>query len=646
MAAIWGVIDSENDILESEMQKMQDSMAGFRIDRYDKVAQEGIYFACGHQYFTESAVTDVSPYYDKENYTYFAADVFLYNREELITLLAGEEKEAAVQELEKCGDAILSYRAYRLWGEGFVKYLKGSFAFAIYDGRQGKAFLFADHLARRYLTYYVKQGRLYFATVYQPLLAALPKEEQGLCREWIVSAYTNCTADELRIPGRTVYEKIMQVEPGHYVCVDVLRGEVETKEYWNPLKSVKKSGQRRDEEYRELFLSTFEGVVKSMLRAKGEVGISLSGGLDSASVAAMAAIHLAQDGKSLYSYTAVPSKEFAYTNNKVRMENERDAVLAQKEMYKNIIPSFISGQEINCFTGLEETVRRFCKPVKAALNINNIDGLMKKAVGDGCSLFFTGQNGNATISYGRTITYIYQKLLSGHFLAAYKEANQFCKVHRVPRKRLLKVFCRTWKEEKLHPSLLEDGCFLKKEDIKKYKLLSMEKSIKRQRGTGSLDTVSQRRGFCFMPLVFQHMGIYDTISSLTYGILPLDPTLSKDMIELCLSMPIDCYVKNGRERRAVRDYMKGYVTDAVLENHSARGVQGADYAYRVNRDWEAIGEKVYMVLREPAVAEYLDAEKVNALLKEAKEAEGHMDKGMVAKLAVLSSLAYFLKGVS
>lgn len=50
-----------------------------------------------------------------------------------------------------------------------------------------------------------------------------------------------------------------------------------------------------------------------------------------------------------------------------------------------------------------------------------------------------------------------------------------------------------------------------------------------------------------MPLVYQHMGFYDTYNSLRYGILSVDPTLTKEMVELCLGMPIDCFVRNGKK---------------------------------------------------------------------------------------------------
>ena len=145
-----------------------------------------------------------------------------------------------------------------------------------------------------------------------------------------------------------------------------------------------------------------------------------------------------------------------------------------------------------------------------------------------------------------------------------------------------------------------------------------------------------------MPLVYQHMGFYDTYDSLRYGILSVDPTLTKEMVELCLSMPIDCFVRKGKERRAIRDYMKGYVPDVILDNYAGRGVQAADYAFRVNRDWDFIRDDVNRLLNNPKLPEYMDKDKLQRLLGEIKENEYRLDKTIVAEAAVISSLSSFL----
>jgi len=88
--------------------------------------------------------------------------------------------------------------------------------------------------------------------------------------------------------------------------------------------------------------------------------------------------------------------------------------------------------------------------------------------------------------------------------------------------------------------------------------------------------------------------------------------------------------------------MKGYVPDSILDNYAGRGVQAADYAFRVNRDFEVIREDVYTLLDNPELLEYLDSNKVLELRNELRHKEGKLDKSIVAKAAVVASLSAFL----
>lgn len=642
MSAIWGVIDKKKPVLQETVDKLQESMQKFKIDRYDYKALGNVYFACGHQYITKEAEKDVSPYYDEADKVWFVADCYLYNREELIDCLINSEKAFMREVLEQSGDAWLAYLAYKCYGESFAEKLNGSFAVVIYRMTDNKLFMYADHLARRYLAYYNDEQAVCFASVYQPVLAFLGNRI-SLCDEWLCAAYTDCSADTVKLRRLTVYDKVFQVEPGHYVKIDMVTGRVENVCYFNPVLKRKKLPKMSDNEYKELFINTFSRSVESLLRSKEETGIMLSGGLDSSAVAAFAATVLDSHNKKLFSYTAVPAEDFDYENNKFCIENEKDMVLEHRKLHPNIISRFVSRDDINCFTRLEAYVQLYKAPVKPALNMPNIEGMLQAAAEDGCRILLSGQNGNATISYGNILTFIYQNCLRGRFCSVYKEAKAFCRFRGVSKKKLLSVFLNAVKEKHFERFTFGDDCFLKASYIKKYKLTSVAKKIQKERGSGFLDSGKQRLNFCFMPQVFQHMGFYDTYSSLEYGMLSLDPTLTKDVIELCMSMPLECFVKNGKERRAVRDYMKGYVPDRILDNHFGRGVQAADFAHRVNRDWNKIREEVFGIIKEQKLLEYLDKEKVLMLVDEAENKEYSMDKVVVAKLAVIASLGYFLK---
>ena len=108
-------------------------------------------------------------------------------------------------------------------------------------------------------------------------------------------------------------------------------------------------------------------------------------------------------------------------------------------------------------------------------------------------------------------------------------------------------------------------------------------------------------------------------------------------------MPIDCFVKNGKERRVVRDYFKGYIPNEILDNHTARGSQGADFNFRVNRDWDKIKNQVLEILNEPLLLEYLDKKKIDDLIHTISQNEYNLDKTMVAEATVIGALGYFLR---
>ena len=92
--------------------------------------------------------------------------------------------------------------------------------------------------------------------------------------------------------------------------------------------------------------------------------------------------------------------------------------------------------------------------------------------------------------------------------------------------------------------------------------------------------------------------------------------------------------------------MRGYVPDNILDNYAGRGVQAADFAFRVNRDFDVIREDVYTLLDNPKLLEYLDKDRLQELCDELRRKEGDFDKSIVARAAVIASLSAFLNQIS
>ena len=101
---------------------------------------------------------------------------------------------------------------------------------------------------------------------------------------------------------RSFFLGIERVEPGRIVTVTA--NGLTTRRHWEP--SKRRIVFPRPEEYSEALRSLLDQAVSCRLRATGNVGASLTGGLDSGAVAATAARLLAPSGRRMFAFTCVP----------------------------------------------------------------------------------------------------------------------------------------------------------------------------------------------------------------------------------------------------------------------------------------------------------------------------------------------------
>lgn len=636
MSAIWGIISKKGDA-EPVGKQMTGSMKKYKIDRFDDVFVDDVYMACGHQYITSESHFDVSPILDCESGIVFAADAFLTNRKHIIELLTGGDHS-------NVGDAELIYRLYLTKGEKFIDDIRGSFAIAIYDIQLCKLKLYADPMARRYLAYYVDEDMVCFGSVYTPIKACLG-EKLRIDDEGIAQLYMDCMPSSFRTPGITVYEGVKHVNCAECVTIDCKKGEKSSSIYYVVGGNVKPLKLKSDDEYKNAFLTAYKQTVQSLLRPDDgtDIAVQLSGGLDSSSVAALAAEELAQDGKNLYGITIVPATDFPAINCKDFLQSERPTVEAQSKKHPNLVTTFLNGDEGCAFTHLKEYQSMFECPVKPAMNIDNICRIYKSASDMNCKLILAGANGNASISYGDIFYYVTEKIKKLQFLKAYKELKAYCKIYNRSRKGFVKEYlCGIWKDLTTKQGL-SNFCLLSDEIIEKYNIEKLARERGKARGSGYAQSKQQRYNYIYNPTMFQHIGYYETYSSLLFGTYDVDPTLTVELIEFCLSLPIDCQVKNGRERRTIRDYMKDYLPWCVTSESVGRGVQAADAEFRVNRDWKSIESEVIASLKNEKLLTYFDSEKIKEIIENVSSADGNMDRGVFIKSLACCSLSMYLQ---
>ena len=169
---------------------------------------------------------------------------------------------------------------YERWGAELLPRLRGDFALLLWDEQRGEGLLARDQLGVRSVFLSDGPGGFYFATEIHHLLAMLPTRP---------APDPVGVAHWLAISGRpgtgTLYAGIRRLNPGSLLLMD--RHQAREARYWEPrfAEPLDASEQVVSRRVRQ----ELDNAVDRRIDAEAPTGVLMSGGLDSASVAAIAA---------------------------------------------------------------------------------------------------------------------------------------------------------------------------------------------------------------------------------------------------------------------------------------------------------------------------------------------------------------------
>jgi asparagine synthase (glutamine-hydrolysing) len=201
------------------------------------------------------------------------SDARIDNRTEIAERLCAEGVPDAVRD----SDPELISFGHRCWGLDLPALLVGDFAYALWDREQRRLYLARDPMGMRPLYYRADGRQILFASELKQILA-VPEVPVRL-REPAVAIYLAGGTPPL---DWTFYEGIAQLPPGCLLAADE-RGHRLTR-FWEatPDRPVRYT---KDSDYAEHFLEIFKAAVRSRLQCLKPVGVLLSGGMDSGSIA-------------------------------------------------------------------------------------------------------------------------------------------------------------------------------------------------------------------------------------------------------------------------------------------------------------------------------------------------------------------------
>ena len=310
------------------------------------------------------------PMSDKEEKIWIVFNGEIYN---YLVLKKELEKQGIIFK-SKTDTEVIIY-LYKKYGIDCLKYLRGMFAFAIWDKEKKQLFLARDRVGKKPLKYYCDSNCFIFASELKAILKNPEVKKEMDCDaidEYLTYQY---------VPHpKTGFKNIWKLEPAHYLIIKK-DGQIIKQRYWDLDYSQKLD--LSEEEWKEKILEKLKESVRMRLVSDVPLGAHLSGGIDSSLIVAL----MSQEQNSPIKTFSIGFKEKDY--------NELSYVKLVVDRYKTEHHEFIV--EPNAIEILPKLVYHYEEPYadSSALPTWYLSEITKKYVtvalnGDGGDENFAG----------------------------------------------------------------------------------------------------------------------------------------------------------------------------------------------------------------------------------------------------------------
>jgi len=248
---------------------------------------EGIWsagpIALGHRRLSiiDLSAAGSQPMHDAELGLTIVFNGCVYNYREL----RAELEEAHGFRFFSTSDTEVLLKAYRAWGDDFVRRLQGMFALVIHERESGRTLLARDRFGIKPLYVAESAGCLRFASTLPALLAG-GGIDTSIDR---IALHHYLTFHSVVPAPRTILAGVRKVPPATTIAI-APNGDRTTVEFWQP--DFTRDRQRADwspREWEDAVISSLRRAVEWRLVADVPVGVLLSGGLDSSLVVGLLA---------------------------------------------------------------------------------------------------------------------------------------------------------------------------------------------------------------------------------------------------------------------------------------------------------------------------------------------------------------------
>lgn len=203
----------------------------------------------------------------------------IYNAKELFNEINKDQSSALNgHEIE------VIYLLYKKYGESFLNKLNGMFSIAIFDPTVNKIFLARDRFGIKPLHYYNKNGVFCFSSEIAPLKKSLNGnvdiDHQSVANYFSLGYVLN---------PNTIFNEIKQLPPGSFINFDLNNKKLAIDKWWNFPNKI--NYDLSQDEWDKKIDIQLKKSLNQWTNSDVPISYSLSGGLDSSILVALAAIN-------------------------------------------------------------------------------------------------------------------------------------------------------------------------------------------------------------------------------------------------------------------------------------------------------------------------------------------------------------------
>ncbi len=553
MCGIAGIIEKRSGETQESRARLEADLAEMnRMQKHRGPDGEGVFadavpgsvFGFGHR---RLAILDLSPAGHQPMVVKAQADsrlVLTYNGEIYNYLELRSELQAKGYRFTSGTDSEVLLRAYEEWGEDCLERFNGMFAFAIYDESRRRIFAARDRFGVKPFYYRETASQFQFASEIKAILGV--GRSSGVDDQTVVDYLLT---GHLGFSERTFFRDIKELRPGHCLSFDLDQSKWTTKKWYDLSTRVDLLRRQLGERIRSESEAALEvqkvltDAVRVRLRSDVPVGTCLSGGIDSSSIASIAAdLTTSQAALSKVSRAGF---FIGITASSLDPQNDETAFAKQVADSRGLDWHCVRPESF--LDKLDEVVRLQDEPF-GGLSVFMQEAVMAKAKELGVPVLLDGQGGDEVfLGYAKYLQGV------GGFrprMIAKRMASQFG----VLEKRELETELSRTRPNEVNAS--------------KAHLLKYRRNLSNTREAQIMDITETN-----LPQLLR----YEDRNSMHHSIETRLPFLDYRLVELGVALPASLKISDaGVQKSVLRQAMRGVVPDGILDRHDKIGFAPPD----------------------------------------------------------------------